>query len=307
MTEPSTAGPDLVVAGAARSGTSTLVAHLSQHPDVDMGAVKEPNYFSRHFDRGPDWYDGLFARRTAGLVRLDASTSYTYPQFPEALTRLVQASPDVYVIYTVRDPIARAVSHFLFYRYFFKREPAADFGAALRDSSYYTDVSDYAHWLPILRDLFPGRLLVVPFDALTHATDDVLSRIYTELGIDADRSEHDGVEAHQNQVVEFRSERVRVAVKAVRRTRPYLLLRSFAGANRIRKVRSMLTRDTVLPTTEQVLESCSPDQLADLHQLQTRACAAVRQHLQEQDGRLSLDWGRYWTPASTVRVPGAAP
>ena len=78
----------MAIVGAARSGTTYLAAQLGAHPCIDPGAVKEPNYYSREFERGRSWYDGLYAPSTPGMYRLDASTSLTFPQFPEALGRL---------------------------------------------------------------------------------------------------------------------------------------------------------------------------------------------------------------------------
>jgi Sulfotransferase family len=300
VTDPAGRGPDLVIAGAARSGTSTLAAHLSRHPAIDMGMVKEPNYFSRHIDLGDDWYDGLFTKRTPGLLRLDASTSYTYPQFPHALKRLAEAAPQAYVVYLVRDPLERAVSHYLYYRHYFKREPAATFADALRTGSYYTDVSDYDHWLPCLRQYFSEHLLVVPFDAVTNARTDVLSSIYSGIGIHAEPVAENEVEAHQNNVVEFRAKSVRLAVNAVRRNRTYMRLRSVVGPHRVRKIRSVLTRTTVLPSAREVIASCDDEQLAALRIFEARARTAVRDHLQQQDVRLGLAWTDYWTRSGSL-------
>ena len=40
--------PNFFIVGAAKSGTTSLYHHLSQHPDVFMSPVKEPGYFSRN-------------------------------------------------------------------------------------------------------------------------------------------------------------------------------------------------------------------------------------------------------------------
>ncbi len=296
MAERSDIGPDLVIAGAARSGTSTLAAHLARHPNIDMGKVKEPNYFSRHLDLGPEWYDGLFAKRVGGLLRLDGSTSYTYPKFPNALARLAEASPNAFVIYSVRDPLARAVSHYLYYRHYFRREPANNFGEALGVGSYYTDVSDYAYWLPRLRELFASRLLVVPFDAIIQSYEDVVSAIYHAIDVPLPTEGDANVEAHQNDVVEFRAESVRLAVRLLRRNGTYLRIRSAVGPQRVRRLRSMVTRRTVLPTVEEALASCDEQQLKALRALEADCRAAVQAHLIEQDARRGLDWSRYWAP-----------
>ena len=38
--------PNFLIVGAAKSGTTSLHAYLSRHPDVLMSTPKEPKYFS---------------------------------------------------------------------------------------------------------------------------------------------------------------------------------------------------------------------------------------------------------------------
>jgi hypothetical protein len=289
-------GPDLVIAGAARSGTSTLAAHLALHPNIDAGAIKEPNYFSREFARGDPWFDTLFAPRTESMLRMDASTSYTYPQFPEALKRLVDASPDVFVVYSVRDPVPRAVSHYVYRHFFLRLDTSPTFGAALAADTYYTDVSDYAHWLSQLRaQISDDRLLVVPFDALTRSSHDVTSVICQQLGIPAPTLSSEHVDAHQNSVVQWRSERLRPIWRRIRRSPNMRWIQATIGRQRIRRVRSALVRDVPVPSREESLASCSDKQMDQLHALEASARSAVEDYLEAQDRRLDLQWARDWT------------
>jgi len=294
---PGSEGPDLAIVGAARSGTSYLAAHLAAHPQIDPGCVKEPNYFSRSYDRGPRWYDGLFSERKHGLRRMDASTSYTYPQFPEALTRLANDSPDAYVVYVVRDPLARAVSHYLYYRHYFRREEAVTFGAAVRARSFYGDVSDYSVWVPRLRAAFEtARLLVVPFEVLTQSSSQVVAATCGGLGIGGAnlKVSEPKARAHRNDVVEFRSDLVLWAARRIRHNRAYPRIRVAVGPQRVRRLRALLTRPVVLPTVAEALSSCEEDQLDELRALETRARVVVREHLVVQDRRLGLEWARHW-------------
>jgi hypothetical protein len=48
--------PNLFIVGHPRSGTSSLHAYLSQHPDVFMTAIKEPNYFALDFREASDQF-----------------------------------------------------------------------------------------------------------------------------------------------------------------------------------------------------------------------------------------------------------
>ena len=103
-------GPDLAIVGSARSGTTFLAAQLAEHPSIDAGAVKEPNFFSREYGRGHEWYESLYEPRREGVYRLDASTSTTFPQFPEALSRLAAAAADAFVVRVPERSAWRAVT-----------------------------------------------------------------------------------------------------------------------------------------------------------------------------------------------------
>ena len=288
-------GPDLAIVGAARSGTSLLAAHLGAHPNIDPSAVKEPNYFSRRLDRGEAWYDDFFQPRQDSLIRLDASVSYTYPQFPDAMSELVKSSPSVFVVYVVRDPIPRAVSHYHYYQHYFAHEDAPDFGAALRRDSYYTDVSDYSRWLDVLSaNVADDRLLVVPFAAVTRSPHDVASQVCTQLGVSAPPDVEREVARHQNNVVAFRSDRVRQWTRSLRHSRVYPTVRRVLGANRVRRIRAAVTHVPMVPSFEESMASCDEGQLIELETLRLSAEGAVAQYLKEQDARLGLGWAADW-------------
>ncbi len=288
-------GPDLVIAGAARSGTSTLAAALREHPSIDPGSTKEPNYFSRHYDRGPAWYDGQYAARRDGLLRMDASTSYTYPQFPEALDRLARDAPEAVLVYVVRAPVARTVSHYLLRRYTLQLEEAATFGDALAAGAYYTDVSDYRHWIPRLREQRrPEQVLVVPFPVLTEAGHDVATVICDRLGLAPPPPAPETVTAHRNAVVEFRGTLARRGVRALRHSSVYPRLRSAVGATRVRRIRARMVKPAQLPTVAHALDSCSAEQRGRLEDFATAVETWVGEQLVRQDAELGLSWSGSW-------------
>ena len=298
-------GPDLVIAGAARSGTSTLAAALREHPAIDPGATKEPNFFSRQYERGADWYDGLYTPRVEGLHRMDASTSYTYPQFPDALDRLAKTAPKAHVVYVVREPIARAVSHYLLRRHTLQLEDAPTFGDALTASSYYTDVSDYRHWLARLAAVScTDRLLVVPFSALTASSHDVATVICQRLQLAPPPLNPETVTAHRNNVVEFRGSVAHKAAKLLRQSPVYPRVRAAVGANRVRRIRSRMIKSAQLPTTEQALGTCTTQQRTQLSTFRAEVEDFVGSWLAEQDAAAGLSWSRYWpSPGDVPRSP----
>lgn len=295
-------GPDIALVGAARSGTSLLASQLSLHPNVDPCSIKEPNFFSRGDGEDVAWYDGLFAPRAPDLLRLDASASYTYPQHPEALNRLAAASHDVFVVYIVRDPVQRAISHYLFYRHYFRNEKASTFSDALRSSSYYTDVSDYQRWLNALRSEFTeAQVLVVPFEVVTKSVHDVATEICTRLGLAHPPEEASRVAVHRNSVVAFRSPTAQKVTRKLRQSQLYPQVRRTLGAHRMRQLRALVTKKPSLPTNDEILASCDSGQLAQLQDLQQRGQQAVTDWLTRQDARTGLQWSRSWSAVGSAK------
>ncbi|MEM9843198.1 MAG: sulfotransferase domain-containing protein [Pseudomonadota bacterium] len=108
--------PDYIIIGAMKCGTTTLAAQLGAQAGIFMTDPKEPYYFSDDpvYAKGADWYGGLFAGATSGDVLGEASTHYTKrPELPETVTRMKTALPEVKLVYMIRDPMARIVSHYI--------------------------------------------------------------------------------------------------------------------------------------------------------------------------------------------------
>lgn len=112
--------PTFFVIGAAKAGTTSLHAYLDRHPDIQMSAVKEPRFFvadpgeavassGRIADRAA--YEALFD--PAVPHRGESSTSYAlFPLYRDVPARIHAAVPDARLVYLVRDPVERAVSHY---------------------------------------------------------------------------------------------------------------------------------------------------------------------------------------------------
>lgn len=110
------AHPDFLIIGAMKCGTSTLAAQLAHQPGIFLTTPKEPNFFSddRVFARGTSWYENLFANAAPGDLKGEASTHYTkLPTYPKTVERMVATLSAPRLIYVVRDPVQRAVSHFI--------------------------------------------------------------------------------------------------------------------------------------------------------------------------------------------------
>lgn len=102
--------PNLLIAGAAKAGSSTLYHYLGEHPDVCMSSGKEPAFFTKNWKKGIGWYESQFVEYSDESVIGEATVEYM--RDPIATQRIWEVIPDVKFIFTLREPISRAVSHY---------------------------------------------------------------------------------------------------------------------------------------------------------------------------------------------------
>ena len=108
--------PDFLIIGAMKSGTSTLAAQLSEQAGIFMTTPKEPNFFSDDdvHAQGLKWYAALFDDAAPGDLRGEASTHYTkLPTYPRTIARAQAFLEAPRLVYMIRNPVERAVSHFI--------------------------------------------------------------------------------------------------------------------------------------------------------------------------------------------------
>ncbi|MGZ4757801.1 MAG: sulfotransferase family protein [Acidimicrobiales bacterium] len=100
--------PDFMVIGAQRSGTSSLYRYLAAHPEGRPSLRKETEYFTRSYGEGPTWYRSHFTLRRRG-VSFEATPDYLF--HPLAPARVASDLPDCRLVVLLREPAARARSH----------------------------------------------------------------------------------------------------------------------------------------------------------------------------------------------------
>lgn len=101
--------PDFLIAGAMRSGTTSLYRYLDAHPQISL-APKELQFFTEHFDNGVDWYRSQFAAMGDASVLGEATADYLARS--TAMARIHSVLPHVRLIATLRNPVDRAWSHY---------------------------------------------------------------------------------------------------------------------------------------------------------------------------------------------------
>lgn len=105
--------PDFLIIGAAKAGSTSLYDYLVEHPAIETAFRKEVHYFDQNLGMGENWYRAHFplkSRMTGGRITGEATPYYCFhPAVPALAGRLL---PEAKLLFILRDPIARAYSHY---------------------------------------------------------------------------------------------------------------------------------------------------------------------------------------------------
>lgn len=114
ITGPWRSGPDFLIAGVQKGGTSSLFAYLAQHPGVLPPIRKEIKYFDIFYFLGESWYRAHFPLqnrlRQHGKITGEGTPNYLF--HPTALQRAARSFPQARIILLLRNPVDRAFSHY---------------------------------------------------------------------------------------------------------------------------------------------------------------------------------------------------
>lgn len=202
-------GPDALLLGAPKAGTSALHAALARHPDVFVPAVKEPKYYlcgdapppaycgpgDAHSQQEWVWrradYEALFAPAPAGSVRIESTPFHLC--VPDARRRIAEDLPDARFVVLLRDPVDRAYSNWM-HLWVDGLEPVGDFARAcdLEEERIAAGWAPFWHYLRTgrygeqLSDLFARvgreRVLVLRYRQLVDDPVGTLDRVARHIG-----------------------------------------------------------------------------------------------------------------------------
>lgn len=108
--------PDFLIIGAMKAGTTSLSEDLRSHPSIRFPSVKEPHFLTDDTvltATGREQYARLFAGAGDRQLCGEASTGYTKLPTIHGVPRRAKAllGRETRLVYLVRDPIQRAISH----------------------------------------------------------------------------------------------------------------------------------------------------------------------------------------------------
>jgi hypothetical protein len=187
--------PSFIIIGAAKAGTTSLHHYLAQHPALWMCPYKEPHFFSCDaiYERGLDWYKGLFADAKQGELVGEASTSYSrWPQTRQTPRLIHEHVPGAKLIYLVREPVARTQAdclQALKYARYVLGDHSLDksIDALIEQQPVLVQTSEYIEQIEAyLRYFDRSQLLVLFQDELQQDPRAILRRIFEFLEVDPD-------------------------------------------------------------------------------------------------------------------------
>ena len=176
--------PDFIIIGAMKSATSTLHEQLSLQEGIFMTTPKEPNYFSDDgvYAKGEAWYEGLFSEAKAGDLCGESSTHYTkLPDYPLALERMSAALKAPKLVYVLRHPVDRLVSHYIhqWSRNIFK----CDINSAIDQYNELINYSCYAKQIkPYIAEYGIENVLFVFMEAIKECPQAQLEKVADFIG-----------------------------------------------------------------------------------------------------------------------------
>jgi hypothetical protein len=178
--------PNLIVIGAAKTGTTSLHRYLDLHPEIAMAKAKELDFFVEvgNWRRGVGWYESQFS---PAPVRGESSPVYSiYPAHPGVPERMAALVPDARLVYLVRDPIERIIAAHRFTRWVATRH-RRDLAEILADveGSVTVAASRYAFQLEQYLSYFPlSQICVVDSADLRNRPAETMAGLFRFLEVD---------------------------------------------------------------------------------------------------------------------------
>ena len=150
-----------------------------------MSRPKELNFFvaELNWPLGPEWYASHFSGRAS--VRGESSPHYTNrPRFEGVAERMRSVVTDARLVYMVRDPIDRMLSHYLHnVGGGYDDRTLAD-AFADPESAYVTRSRYFFQLEPYLEEFGPERIEIVGREELKRDRPATMRRVFAFLGVD---------------------------------------------------------------------------------------------------------------------------
>jgi hypothetical protein len=244
--------PNLIVIGAMKCGTTSLHWYLDLHPQVVMSRPKEVDFFLVGRELSSRDIEGYRSRFPADApVRGESSPRYTkkgiHNGVPERIFRVL---PDAKLVYILRDPIERLVSHYV--HQWATRVEVRTFEDALDnlEDNRFVDPSLYHRQLSAFLEFYPlSQIHVATLEQLKTHPKRTMRGIFDFLNVET------SFVSPRFQRVEHPSSRKRRVTAAGQ------LARKTLGRHRVQRLRNRVPLDGLLYEAEPVSRPTPSDHL----------------------------------------------
>lgn len=181
--------PGFLIIGAQKAGTTTLYRDLLENPAIFLPTDKEPGNLREDgvlTDAGRSAYATHFAGAGSHQICGEATTSYTKrPDIPGVPARARHLLGDkLKVIYLVRDPISRIISHH--HHELTSGQVSCGIDEAVRTYPRFVNYSRYAMQITPWREaLGPEQVLILHFETYIENRLETIAFVCRFLGIEA--------------------------------------------------------------------------------------------------------------------------
>lgn len=179
---------NLIIIGAMKCGTTSLHNYLNLHPEICMSRQKELNFFieERNWSRGIKWYKSHFVGQAK--IYGESSPNYTiYPMWKGVPERIFSVIPETKLIYILRNPIERIISHYIHFYADGKENRSIEEALAELDRNQYIERSKYFLQLEQYLEFFSdSSVLIITSEELSNFPQKTMKKVFQFLEVDTD-------------------------------------------------------------------------------------------------------------------------
>ena len=187
--------PNTFIVGAPKCGTTSLYYYLKEHDSVFVPQIKEQHFFSQsevkdtyydvYFAKTIDEYLDNYKHSKFKKVLVDISPSYLL--YKDCADKIKKFNPDSKVIIILRNPIERAISHYLMdLRIGYANKPLLFYLEDKKSKNYkeYVENSLYYEGIKHYKKVFKKNLLVLSFNDLIYNPNKLMNTIFSFLNLE---------------------------------------------------------------------------------------------------------------------------
>lgn len=172
--------PNFLYVGPDKAGSTWLHEVLIEHPDIYLSPAKDLYFFDRYFGKGPEWYAGHF--KDARDETIVGEVCQDYLADPDAPGRIHETLGVPNVMVTLRDPVQRAFSSYLYMRK--HGEGPSTFAQALRAEPRLVEHGRYGAQIARFREFIPAQSVhIAVFDDLESDPQSFVDSVLTWLDV----------------------------------------------------------------------------------------------------------------------------